>query len=70
MRSISDSYPYTAVRIEVRGEDFTLLSVHWSATLAHKAVGEPLARSEKAAACLARWNRIESDSDTQLKETS
>lgn len=50
MRSVSDPYPYTAVRVEVRGGDFRLLSVHWSAELALKEVGERLARGEKAAA--------------------
>lgn len=70
MRSLSDPYPYTAVRVEVRDGDFTLLSVHWSAALALKEVGERLARGEQAAAYLVRWDRIESDSDPRLKETS
>lgn len=70
MRSLSDTYPYTAVRVEVRDGDFTLLSVHWSAELALKEVGERLARGEKAAAYLARWDRIESESDPRLKATS
>ena len=68
MHSISDTYPYTAVRVEVRDEDFTLLSVHWSAGLALKEVGERLARGEQAAAYLVRWDRIESDSDPRLKD--
>lgn len=70
MHSLSDTYPYTAVRVEVRDGDFTLLSAHWSAELALKEVGERLARGEKAAAYLARWDRIESDNDPRLKETS
>ncbi|WP_408921250.1 hypothetical protein ACKFRU_03480 [Corynebacterium tuberculostearicum] len=70
MRSVSDTYPYSAVRVEVRDGDFRLLSVHWSAALALKEVGERLARGEKAAAYLARWDRIESDNDPRLKETS
>ncbi|MBA1837604.1 hypothetical protein GC584_05830 [Corynebacterium sp. zg912] len=70
MHSASDTYPYTAVRVEVRDGDFTLLSVHWSAALALKEVGERLARGEQAAAYLARWDRIESEGDPRLKETS
>lgn len=70
MHSVSDTYPYTAVRVEVRDGDFRLLSVHWSAELALKEVGERLAQGEKAAAYLTRWDRIESDSDPRLKETS
>ena len=70
MRSLSDPYPYTAVRVEVRDGDSTLLSVHWSAALALKEVDERLARGEQAAAYLVRWDRIESDSDPRLKETS
>lgn len=70
MRSLSDTHPYTAVRVEVRDGDFTLLSVHWSAALALKEVGERLAQGEKAAAYNTRWDRIESDSDPRLKETS
>lgn len=70
LRSLSDPYPYTAVRVEVRDGDFSLLSVHWSAELALKEVGERLARGEKAAVYLVRWDRIESDSDPRLKETS
>jgi glutathione S-transferase len=70
MRSLSDPYPYTAVRVEVRDGDFTLLSVHWSAALALKEVGERLARGEQAAAYLVRWDRIESDNDPRLKEMS
>lgn len=70
MRSLSDTHPYTAVRVEVRGGDFRLLSGHWSAELALKEVGERLARGEKAAAYLVRCDRIESDSDPRLKETS
>ena len=70
MRSLSDTYPYTAVRVEVRDGEFSLLSVHWSAALALKEVGERLARGEQAAAYLVRWDRIESDSDPRLKETS
>lgn len=70
MHSVSDTYPYTAVRAEVRDGDFRLLSVHWSAARALKEVGERLARGEKAAAYLTRWDRIESDSDPRLKETS
>ena len=70
MRSPSDPYPYTAVRVEVRDGDFTLLSVHWSAALALKEVGERLARDEQAAAYLVRWDRIESENDPRLKETS
>ena len=70
MRSLSDPYSYTAVRVEVRDGDFTLLSAHWSAELALKEVGERLARGEQAAAYLVRWDRIESGSDPRLKETS
>lgn len=70
MRSLSDPYPYTAVRVEVRDGDFRLLSVHWSAALALKEVGERLARGEQAAAYLVRWDHIESESDPLLKETS
>lgn len=70
MRSLSDPYPYTAVRVEVRDEDFRLLSVHWSAALALKEVGERLACGDQAAAYLVRWDRIESDNDPRLKEMS
>ncbi|MCT1663317.1 hypothetical protein Q0N61_04695 [Corynebacterium sanguinis] len=70
MRSLSDPYPYTAVRVEVRDGDFRLLSAHWSAALALKEVGERLSRGEQAAAYLVRWDRIESESDPRLKETS
>lgn len=70
MHSVSDTYPYTAVRVEVRDGDFRLLSVYWSAALALKEVSERLARGEQAAAYLVRWDRIESDSDPRLKETS
>lgn len=70
MRSLSDTYPYTAVRVEVRDGDFTLLSVHWSVALALKEVGARLARGEQAAAYLVRWDRIEPESDPRLKETS
>ncbi|WP_408920346.1 hypothetical protein [Corynebacterium marquesiae] len=70
MHSLSAPYPYTAVRVEVRDGDFRLLSAHWSAALVLKEVGERLVRGEKAAAYLVRWNRIESDSDPRLKETS
>lgn len=70
MPSLSDPYPYTAVRVEVRDGDFRLLSAHWSAELALKEVGERLARGEQAAAYLVRWDRIESESDPRLKETS
>lgn len=70
MRSLSDPYPYTAVRVEVRDGDFRLLPAHWSAELALKEVGERLARGEQAAAYLVRWDRIESESDPRLKETS
>ena len=70
MHSVSDTYAYTAVRVEVRDGDFALLSVHWSAALAFKEVGERLAHGEQAAAYLVRWNRIESESDPRLKETS
>lgn len=70
MHSLSDPYPYTAVRVEVRDGDFRLLSVHWSAELALKEVGERLVRGEQAAAYLARWDRIESENDPRLKETS
>lgn len=70
MHSLSDPYPYTAVRVEVRDGDFRLLSVHWSAALALKEVDERLARGEKAAAYLVCWDRIESDNDPRLKETS
>ena len=48
MRSISDPYPCTAVRVEVQDGGFRLLSVHWSATLVLKEVGERLARGEQA----------------------
>lgn len=70
MHSLSAPYPYTAVRVEVRDGDFRLLSAHWSAALVLKEVGERLVRDEKAAAYLVRWDRIESDSDPRLKETS
>ena len=68
MRSPSDTYPYTAVRVEARDGDFRLLSAHWSAALALKEMGERLVRREKAAAYLARWDRIESDNDPRLKD--
>lgn len=68
--SLSDPYPYTAVRVEVRDGNFALLSVHWSAALALKEVGERLARGEQATAYLVRWDRIESENDPRLKETS
>lgn len=70
MRSLSAPYPYSAVRVEARDGDFRLLSAHWSAELALKEVGERLARGEQAAAYLVRWDRIESESDPRLKETS
>lgn len=70
MHSVSDPYPYTAVRVEVRDGDFTLLSVHWSAAPALKEVGERLACGEQAAAYLVRWDRIESEGDPRLKEMS
>lgn len=70
MRSLSDTHPYTAVRVEARDGGFTLLSAHWSAELALKKVGERLARGEQAAAYLVRWDRIESGSDPRLTETS
>lgn len=70
MHSLSAPYPYTAVRVEVRDGDFRLLSAHWSAALVLKEVVERLVRGEKATAYLVRWDRIESDSDPRLKETS
>lgn len=71
MHSLSVPYPFTAGRVEVRDGDFRLLSAHWSAALALKEVGERLVRGDKkAAASLVRWDRIESDSDPWLKETS
>lgn len=70
MRSLSDPYQYSAVRVEVRDGDFSLLSVRWSAALALKEVDERLARGEQAAAYLVRWDRIESDNDPRLESTS
>ncbi|MCT1629244.1 hypothetical protein M3B04_09925 [Corynebacterium sanguinis] len=66
----SAPYPATGFRLEVRDENFHLLSVHWSAAAALGETGEQLARGEKAAVYLARWDRIETDSDPLLKETS
>ena len=63
-------YPATGSRLEVRDENFNLLSVHWSAAAALGETGERLARDEKAAVYLARWNRIETNNDPLLKETS
>lgn len=63
-------YPATGSRIEVRDENFNLLSVHWSAAAALGQTGERLARGEKAAVYLARWDRIETDNDPLLKEMS
>lgn len=60
-------YPATGSRIEVRDENFNLLSVHWSAAVA---LGERLARSERAAVYLARSDGIETDKDPLLRETS
>jgi len=62
--------PATGSRIEVRDENFNLLSVHWSAAAALGETGERLARGEKAAVYLARWDRIEAETDPLLKETS
>ncbi|TVS23113.1 hypothetical protein EKI51_08415 [Corynebacterium sanguinis] len=70
VRGVSDPYPYHVVRVEVRDEDFNLLSVHWSVSAALGEVGERMARKEKAAVYLARWERIESDEDPRLNETS
>lgn len=66
----SAPYPATGSRIEVRDENFHLLSVHWSAAAALGETGERLARGERAAVYLARWDRIETDTDPLLKETS
>ncbi|MCP1388608.1 hypothetical protein M5J20_10530 [Corynebacterium sp. TA-R-1] len=66
----SAPYPATGSRIEVRDENFNLLSVHWSAAAALGETGERLARGDKAAVYLARWDRIETDNDPLLKETS
>lgn len=66
----SAPYPATGSRLEVRDENFHLLSVHWSATAALGETGERLARGERAAVYLARWDRIEADTDPLLKETS
>lgn len=63
-------YPATGSRIEVRDENFHLLSVHWHIAAALGETGERLARGEKAAVYLARWDRIEADNDPLLKETS
>ncbi|GAB3080075.1 MULTISPECIES: hypothetical protein [Corynebacterium] len=63
-------YPATGSRLEVRDENFNLLSVHWSAAAALGETGERLARGERAAVYLARWDRIETDNDPLLKETS
>lgn len=70
VREVSDTYPYHVDRVEVRDEDFNLLSVHWSVSAALGEVGERMARKEKAAVYLARWERIESDEDPRLRETS
>lgn len=70
IRGVSDTYPYHADRVEVRDEDFNLLSVHWSVSAALGEVGERMARKERAAVYLARWDRIESDEDPRLRETS
>lgn len=70
VREVSDTYPYHVDRVEVRDEDFDLLSVHWSVSAALGEVGERMARKEKAAVYLARWERIESDEDPRLRETS
>lgn len=66
----SAPYPATGSRIEVRDESFHLLSVHWHIAAALGETGERLARGEKAAVYLARWDRIETDNDPLLKETS
>ena len=66
----SASYPATGSRIEAQDENFNLLSVHWSAAAALGETGERLARGERAAVYLARWDRIETDNDPLLKETS
>lgn len=63
-------YPATGSRIEVRDENFNLLSVHWSAAAALGETGERLARGERAAVYLARWDRVETDNDPLLKEMS
>lgn len=70
IRAVSDTYPYHVDRVEVRDGDFNLLSVHWSVSAALGEVGERMARKEKAAVYLARWERIESDEDPRLNETS
>lgn len=70
VRGVSDMYPYHVDRVEVRDEDFNLLSVHWSVSAALGEVGQRMARKEKAAVYLARWERIESDEDPRLSEMS
>lgn len=70
VRAVSDTYPYHVDRVEVQDEDFNLLSVHWSVSAALGEVGERMARKERAAVYLARWDRVESDNDPRLKETS
>ena len=70
IRAVSDTCPYHVDRVEVRDEDSNLLSVHWSVSAALGEVGERMARKGKAAVYLARWERIESDEDPRLNETS
>lgn len=70
VRGVSEPYPYHVDRVEVRDEDFNLLSVHWPASAALGEVGERMAHKEKAAFHLARWERIESDEDPRLSEMS
>lgn len=65
--ALTDTYPASGFRLEVRDEDFRLLSVHWSARAALGEVGERLAQGEKAAVYVATWERIESDDDPRLK---
>lgn len=70
VREVSDAYPYHVDRVEVRDENFNLLSVHWSVSAELGEVGERMAQKERAAVYLARWDRIESDEDPRLRETS
>lgn len=65
--ALTDTYPASGFRLEVRDEGFQLLSVHWSARAALGEVGERLAQGEKAAVYVATWERIESENDPRLK---
>lgn len=64
------TYPATGTRLEVRGEDFNPLAVHWSSQAALGHVGERSATGTKAAAYLVAWERIESDDDPRLKSVA